>query len=821
MTPQPTEAVAGRRAPGAAPELLRRVCADDEVPFATTTDAGAEAEVVTFGQARALEALEVAAGIPADGYNVFATGPAGTGKRTMIGDWLRARAAGRPAPPDLVHVGNFADPLRPHALALPAGTAKTLAADVEQLVDDARRGLEQAFQSDSYRTRHRELHEELDTRRGGILRALDDAAHAVDVAIQLTPAGVMTVPMAGGRVLQGEEIQALSDEARHHYEEAVAGLQGPIDESFGALRDIEHEAGERHRALNRDVAVFAIGHLVERVQGRWAGTPRVVRWLDDLREDAVDHHVRLRGGHEEQPAVALVPGPQPPADGDAFLARYVVNVLVSNDPGAGAPVIVGTDPSFYDLFGRVEYETAFGAAVTDHRHLRGGLVHQAAGGFLVLQAADLLTKPLVWPRLKDVLRTGRLKIENVAVQYMLFPGVTLDPEPAEIAVTVILVGGADLYQAMHALDEDVSRLFKLRADFDDEMPRDATGVAAYAGLLARVARDHGLLPFERSAIAAVVEHGSRLAGHRERLCTRIPVLRDVATEAAHVAVREGAAAVTREHVRAALRARRRRADLVEDRFRAGTLEGTIHIDVAGAVTGQVNGLAVALLGDHAFGHPVRITATVAPGEGEVLDIDREARLSGPVHAKGVLILSGYLAGRYFPDRPMMLRASIVFEQSYGPVEGDSASAAELLALLSALAELPVDQGVAVTGAVDQHGAIRAVGGINEKIEGFYDLCAAQGLSGEQGVIMPAANLPHLMLGRRVVDAVRDGRFRIWPVSTVDEALALLTGSTEADALVRARLVSLSEAAQRSRAPVAGASPDGSAPDGAPARGGGA
>lgn len=819
MTPKPTEAVAGRRAPGATPELLRRVCADDEVPAAATSDT--EAEVVTFGQARALEALEVAVGIPADGYNVFATGPAGTGKRTMIGDWLRARAAGRPAPPDLAHVRNFADPLRPHALALPAGTARTLAADVEQLVQDARRGLEQAFESDSYRTRHRELHEQLDGRRSTILRGLEERAHAVDVAIQLTPAGVMSVPMAAGRVLTREEIQALSEEARGHFEEAVAGLQEPIDEAFGTLRDIEHEAGELHLKLNREVAVFAIGHLVERVQGRWSGTPRVVRWLDDLREDAVDHLVRRRaGGHEEQPPAALVPGLQPPADGESFLARYVVNVLVSNDPAGGAPVIVATDPSFYDLFGRVEYETAFGAAVTDHRHLRGGLVHRAAGGFLVLQAADLLTKPLVWPRLKDVLRTGRLKIENVAVQYMLFPGVTLDPEPAEIAVTVILVGAADLYQAMHALDEDVARLFKLRADFDDEMPRDATGVAAYAGLLARLARDQGLLPFERSAIAAVVEHGSRLAGHRERLCTRIPVLRDVATEAAHVAAREGVAAVTREHVTAALGARRRRADLVEDRFRAGTLEGTIHIDVAGAVTGQVNGLAVALLGDHAFGHPVRITATVAPGEGEVLDIDREARLSGPVHAKGVLILSGYLAGRYFPDRPMMLRASIVFEQSYGPVEGDSASAAELLALLSALAGLPVDQGVAVTGAVDQHGAIRAVGGINEKIEGFYDLCAAQGLTGEQGVIVPEANLPHLMLSRRVVEAVRDGRFRVWPVTSVDEALALLTGSPEADALVRARLLSLSKAAQRARAP-AGASPDGASPDGAPARSGGA
>jgi predicted ATP-dependent protease len=788
--------------PGAAPEDQRRVCAEADVPEPGSV--GPEAEGDAFGQLRAREALDVALRMPADGYNVFATGPPGTGKRTMLSDWLHAAAAGRAAPPDLVHLHNFGEPRRPHAVALPPGCARAFAADVTRLVDDARHGLARAFESDSYRARHRALHEDVDRRRAAALSKLEERARAADVAIQITPAGVLTVPVAGGRPLQPDEVQAMPDEVRARFEAALGELKQPIDETFVTMRDLDRELSERHRALGREVANFAIGHLVQAVQARWAHVERLGPWLDALREDAIDNLELLRAGGEraepQAPAPALVAGLQEPAGLGRFLSRYAVNVLVEHDPEGGAPVVIATDPSFYDLFGRVEYENAFGAAITDHRHLRAGLLHQTSGGFLVLHAVDLLTKPLAWPRLKDVLRTGRLKIENVAVQYMLFPGATLDPEPADVRVTVVLVGPTELYAALLALDEDLSRLFKLRADFDDEMPRDAAGLRAYAGLLARLGRERGLLAFDRGATAAIVEHGSRMAGHRDRLSTRVRELGDIATEAAQLAAGEQAPAVAAGHVAAALRARRRRSDLVEERIRAETLEGTVPIATSGSVIGQVNGLAVALVGDRPFGHPVRITATAAPGDGQVVDIDREARLSGPVHAKGVLILSGFLAGRYFLDRPMTLRASIVFEQSYGPVEGDSASTAELLALLSAVGGLPVDQGIAVTGAVDQHGAVHAVGGINEKIEGFFELCEAQGLTGRQGVVMPEANLPHLMLDARIVDAVRDGRFRVWPVRTVDAALALITGTATADARIRERLEALSRAAQAARNP---------------------
>lgn len=788
------------RTPGADADRLRRTCDPAEVPFDGT--AAAPPDAGTFGQLRAFEALELASGIAADGYNVFATGPAGTGKRTMIAGWLRERAVHRPPPPDLIAVANFGEPLRPHAICVPTGTARTFAAGVETLVDDARRSLLQAFESDGYRARHRRLHTDADLRRADVLQGLQERATAAGVAIQLTPSGVITVPLVDGRPLVPDEAGHVPDDVRERYEVAIVELQAPIEAAFVAMREIDRETRERHRAMDREVAVFAIGHLVEELQERWHATPRIVAWLDALREDALANLDAFRAGSDGEepepqptpPGMAQVAGPQ------AFLSRYVVNVLVANDPEDGAPVVVATDPSFYDLFGRVEYETVFGAAVTDHRHLRAGLLHRAAGGFLVLQAEDVLGKPLVWPRLKDVLRTGKLKIENMGVQYMLFPGVSLDPEPAEIAVTVVLVGSTEIYELLHRYDDDLTRLFKLRADFDGEMPRDADGVRTYAGLLSTLVRDRGLRHLDRGAMAALIEHGSRLAGHRDRLSTHVRSIGDVATEASHAAGREGAAVVTAAHVRAALAAQRRRSDLVEQHVRERTLEDTIHIPVDGAAVGQVNGLAVALLGDHEFGHPVRITAAIAPGDGEVVDIDREAKLSGPIHSKGVLILSGYLAGRYAVDRPLSLRASIVFEQSYGPIEGDSASTAELLALLSALSLLPVDQGVAVTGAVDQHGAVQAVGGVNEKIEGFFALCEARGLTGRQGVVLPEANLPHLMLDERVVAAVADGRFHVWPVRTAGEALALVTGCDIADVLVRERLHQLADAARAARRP---------------------
>lgn len=807
-----------RRAPSlreATPEELRRACDPSELPFASTAEV--EPSPVPAGQALAASALQLATELRGGGFDAFVTGPPGTGKRAAVLAWLHQRARSEPAAPDLVYLPNFADRLRPRAVDVPAGRGDGLVRDVERMVADASRRLADAFEGDRYRARHRELHEELDHRRVELLGRLEARASALGVALQLTPTGVMMAPIVARRPLTPDEIAQMPHDARGRFEAATEQLRGPSEEVFVALRDLERDTAARHEELNREVALDAVAGVSDAARAAWSDTPAILAWLEEVRDDVVTHLGAFRRAEEcETGGPGRAPfglGAQPPRPAE----RYAVNVVVRNDPDAGAPVVSPEDSSFPALFGRIEYETAFGAVVTDHRHLRGGALHAARGGYLVLDARDVLSAPFVWGRLKEVLRSGRIRIENPGVQYMMFPGVSPEPEPVDARLTTVLVGSHDVYELLHAVDEDVARLFKVRADFDADMVRDASGEQAFGELLSRLAHEDGIPHFEAAAVAELIEHASRLAGHQERLTTRTRELVDVAREAGHGARRDGRDLVGAADVGSALGARRARSGLVERRLHDAIAEGTLQIDLSGTCVGQVNGLAVRAAADAAFGHPVRITATAAPGEGHVVDIEREAELSGPLHAKGVLILAGFLAGRYCADNPLALRASIVFEQSYGPVEGDSASAAELIALLSALADVPIHQSIAITGAIDQHGRIQAIGGVNEKVEGFFRLCRERRLTGAQGVVVPTANLRHAMLDREVVDAVRDGLFHIWPVRSVDQALEVLTAQTAGErgphgtwargslnAAVQDRLSAMSAAAAaRSAAPPPG------------------
>jgi lon-related putative ATP-dependent protease len=754
-----------------APDDLRRTCDPRQLGFATTSDVEPLDRVV--GQPRAVEALDLALGLELPGYHVFVTGPPGTGRRTAAEAHLRRRAAARPAPPDRVYVFNFSKPRRPLAITLPAGRGPDFAGDVDQLVGEARRRLQEAFESEHYRERHQRLHDHIDSERHTILEELQARARTQQVALELTPAGVVMLPLVDGRAVPPQEMEQLPAERLEAHREAVRGLEEVVGTAFSRLRSVEREEARAHRTLDREIASFAVGHLVEDATERWAAVPAAADWLRRLADDVLGHLRPLVGdgesGDSAEPPTGPAPGP------DALLSRYEVNVFVSNDASSGAPVIVAADPTYDELFGRVEYEAVLGATVTDHRHVHAGAVHRASGGYLLLQATDVLTRPFAWPRLKQILRTGRAGVENLGRELLVFPTVSLDPEPFAVELTVVLVGTPRLYEAMLALDEDVAKLFKVRADFDVEMPWDAEGERAYARLVSHRVRAAGLPPFEASAVARLIEHGARLAGGRSRLTTRLGAIADVVDEAAQGAMRDGVASVAAAAVEDALRARRRRSDLVEQRLHDRLRDGTLMVDVDGAAVGQVNGLAVALVADHAFGYPVRITATVAPGKGELVDLDREAELSGPIHNKGFFILAGYLRNRYASDGPLALRAGIVFEQSYATVEGDSASSAELYALLSALAGAPVRQDVAVTGSVDQRGRIQPIGAVNEKIEGFFATCRERGLSGRQGVLIPAANLDDLMLDPEVVEAVCNGQFHIWAARTVDEGIALLTG----------------------------------------------
>jgi lon-related putative ATP-dependent protease len=461
---------------------------------------------------------------------------------------------------------------------------------------------------------------------------------------------------------------------------------------------------------------------------------------------------------------------------ESFFGRYVANVLVTHEEEAGAPVVFAPSTTFHELFGRIEYQPTFGAFATDHRLVRSGAIHRANGGYLVLDALNLLTEPFVWRHLKEALRTGQLRIQNIGAQYALFPTVTLEPEPIELDLKVVLVAPPPLHRLLYLLDEDVRKLFKVKVDFDVQMPWTEVEERQYAAFIGRHVCESGLRHLDSAAVARVIEEAARGVGHQERLSTRFADIGDLVAEASHWAGRAGSELVRVEHVEAALEHSVYRSNLVAERVRELIGEGTLLVDLDGARVGQVNGLAVADLGDYRFGHPARVTATVSAGDGDLLNIDRESELSGPVHDKGFLILAGFLRERFARELPLSLKASLVFEQSYDQIDGDSAAAAELLALLSALADLPLRQDLAVTGSVNQHGQVQPVGAVTAKVEGFYEVCSQAGFTGTQGALVPAANVRHLMLKPAVVEAVRAGRFHVFAVSTIEEAVELLTGS---------------------------------------------
>jgi lon-related putative ATP-dependent protease len=754
-------------------EDLGRRCDPGTLGFATTEEV--EPLDVAVGQPRALRAIEFGLGIDSRGYNVFAVGPSGTGKRTMLTTYLENEAAARPSPPDHVYFFNFDAPDRPLAVTLPAGRGAQLARDVADAMDEARREIRRVFESDQYRHSRKEITDALDARREERFAELDKIATELGFAVQIGPAGVVTAPLVKGQPATTEQFRKLPEAEQHRLREIGKRVEEHIGRFITDVRAMERDARERVQALDREIALFAIGHLMDDLKESYADVPAVGEWLDDAREDVIEHLEQFQQPDESDVEVAAPVALAMRHSREEFLARYAVNVLVSREANHGAPVVTETNPTYHKLFGRIDYRAAFGALETDHRQIKAGAMHRANGGYLLLQALDVLTRPFVWERLKDVLRTGRLAVENMGADSTMLPTATLTPGAIDLDVKVILVGPAQLYEMLFGLDEDFRKLFKVKADFDVEMPWADEPLAEYARFISRQVRADGLRHFDAAAVARAIEYGSRAAGDQHKLSTRFIQIADLVTEASHWAASEDSALVRAEHVDRAVEERLYRSNLIEEKVRELFAAGTIMVDFAGAKVGQVNGLEVLMTGDHAFGRPVRITAATSAGHGDVIDIDREIELSGPVHDKGFLTLSGFLRDRYARDKPLSLSASLNFEQSYDEVEGDSAASAELYALMSSLAETPVRQGIAVTGSVNQRGEVQPIGGVNHKIEGFFEVCKQAGLDGEQGVVIPRTNVRHLMLRREVREAVDEGRFHVWAVETIDEGIELLTG----------------------------------------------
>jgi len=747
---------------------LRKPCNSLKFEFATTAEVDAAREPV--GQERALEALRFGIGISRDGYNLFAMGPTGIGKMTTVRDILRRASSQGATPSDWCYVNNFEAPHRPRVLRLPAGKGCELRRDMARLVEDLEMQIPAAFESEDFQNRVQEIEDEIKERQEQAVEELGNEATRDEIKLLRTPTGFAFAPVVDGEVISPDDFAKLPADKQEDIKSKIRSLQEKMQELMRSSLQWGKEGRERVRGMAREVALVAVEYVIAELKKRYAEHPEVVDYLSAVKADVLEHVDDFRRSKE----------PESGAQGFMFVAdsswrrKYEINVMVEHDPAGGQPVVYEDHPTYANLVGRVEQRAQLGALTTDHTLIKPGALHRANGGYLILDARNVLLQPLAWEGLKGALNTHEIRIESLA-QFLAIATVTLEPEHVPLDVKVVLLGDRFIYYMLHQLDPEFGELFKVSVDFADRLDRDADNEMLYARVIATLVRENQLRHLDRDAVALVVEERSRDADDGEKISAHLGGLADLLREADYWAGESGHDVIERGDVERAVEMRLRRVDRIRSLVQEQIRRGTVLIDTSGAVPAQVNGLSVLSLGDFAFGQPSRITATARVGRGEVVDIEREAKLGGPTHSKGVLILSNFLAERFASERPLSLAASLVFEQSYGHVDGDSASVAETCALLSALADAPIKQSLAVTGSINQRGIVQAIGGVNEKIEGFFDVCAARGLTGEQGVVIPAANVKHLMLRRDVVAAADAGKFHVWPVRTIDEAVELLTG----------------------------------------------
>lgn len=742
-----------------------------ELPFETTA-ALPDLDRVP-GQDRAIEAIRFGAQIRRQGYNLFVFGPSGTGKYAAVMAALREKAKSEAAPRDWVYVHNFQAAHKPIAVSLPVGQGQELKKRLARLIEEIRVALPAAFESEGYQKRRQTVE---DTFRERQEQAFEEVRHAAverGIALVRTPMGFAFAPMQDGEIQDPEQFNKRPAEERDKVQRDIEQLQDRLAEVIKLIPGWEKEHREAIRGLNRETTATAVSQEIDDIRAAFSEQPRVLDHLEAMRVDLVENVHTLLGLEHARGAQDDVP--QPPIQHASAFNRYSANLIVGDGAGEGAPVVEETNPTLGNLIGRVEHLQHMGALITDFTLIKPGALHLANGGYLVLDALKVLVQPMAWDALKRALKSRRIAIESLGQTLSLISTVSLEPEPIPLDVKVVLHGDPMIYYLLGYLDPEFRDLFKVAAEFDDTMDRTSPSTVEYARLLATMARREDLLPLDRTAVGRVIEHAARVSSDAGKLTARIETIGDVVREADFYARKDGGATIEVRHVQAAIDAQIHRADRLRERSMEMIGQGIVLIDTDGAAVGQINGLSVIDLGGFSFGRPTRITARASLGSGKVIDIEREVELGGPIHSKGVLILSALLASRFGVDAPLSLSASLVFEQSYGGVEGDSASAAEYFALLSAISEVPIKQSLAFTGSINQHGTIQAIGGVNEKIEGFFDVCRGRGLNGEHGVVIPKSNVRHLMLRRDVVDACEKGLFRVFPVERAEEGIILAMG----------------------------------------------
>ena len=760
-------------------EKLRWVCDTSQFDFKCTEDLVPLHEFI--GQDRAIRAIEFGLSMQHDGYNIYLAGLTGTGKtsaaRTYIARLIdeREKAGETYRLSDWCYIHNFAHPDRPRALELGKGKGRGLRDDVAGLLQHLKKDLTKAFSSEEYKEQRKAVVEESQARQQEMFSRLRSEAAKKGFLIQMTQMGAVLVPVKDGKTLSQEDFMALGERARKAIEKNRNELRKDLEALFEEAQDIDRNTGEKLAESDRSLADHTIGRLFDVLTKKHAGSEDILRYLADLRSYTLDNVDSFKAAQEEKPeAVAGLPVDGTRFGPDAALP-FQVNVFVDNSATDGPPIVTETNPNYVNLFGKIERKFVLGGYVSDHTMLKPGALHLANGGYLLLSAADVLTNPGVWPALKRALKTREMGIEEPFEQMGLIAPQGLRPLPIPIDVKVILIGDASLYQLLSAYDEDFWEIFKVKADFNYEVARTPENMESFAAFVAGCCVECELKHFDPTAVAGVMEYASRMVANQGKLSSRFAFIKELVEESEYWARKEGAELVSGSHVRRAIEERRFRHNLLDEHLREMIEDGSILIDTQGSVMGQVNGLSIYSLGDIMFGKPSRITCRTFLGRDGVINIEREANLSGSSHDKGVLIMSGYLGWKYAQDAPLSLSASLCFEQSYGGVDGDSASCAELYCLLSSLAEVPLRQDIAVTGSVNQKGEVQPIGGVNQKIEGFFQVCVTQGLTGSQGVMIPTRNLRNLMLRDEVVEAVSKGQFHIYAVDSVERGMEILSG----------------------------------------------
>lgn len=758
-------------------EQLRFHCDEDCLDFATTATVPPLEGMI--GQERAVKAMEFGLHTQKPGYNIFVSGMVGTGKLTYAKHVVLKLAKDQPVPRDWCYVNNFEDSSRPIAISLPAGTGDAFRQDMKELLDNLRNDLPKALSSEDYERERAAIMKDFQKQQNARQEALAEKAKTLSVAIKWSNTGFMLVPLLEGEPVSEEEFEKLDEEQKEIIKANLLAVQELTMAEVRQVQQLEREARDKIRELVKKVALFAVGNLIEEMQEKYQDNPEVTKYLEALKHDVIKNikDFKRTSSSEEQDQIHLFGK----TTKERVEERHSVNLLVDNRNCKGAPVIIETNPNYYNLCGRVEYSSRMGVVSTDFTMIKAGAFHLANGGYLIVNAKDVLMNPGVWEAMKRTLKTKKLSVESLGEQYGLIAMASLKPQPIPVNVKVIMLGSPYIYYLMYQYDEDFRKLFKIHADFDVQMDNTEENTGKLAAFVSAIVKKENLREFTRAAVARVVEHTARLSGSRTKLTTRFNQIVDILCEADSWAAVEGADIIDAVHVQQAIAEKRYRANKYEERTQEMFEEGTYLIDTDGAKVGQVNGLAVLGTGEYYFGKPSRITANTYLGREGIVNIERETKMSGATHNKGVLILSGYLGQKYAQRTPLSLTASLTFEQLYDGVDGDSASSAELYAILSSLAELPLRQDLAVTGSVNQKGEIQPIGGVNEKIEGWFEVCKIKGLTGRQGVIIPRQNVKDLQLHEEVVATVGEGNFHIYAVSNVNEGIELLTGVAAGEA----------------------------------------